>query len=430
MADRSRSEALFARAQEILVGGVSSPVRAFRGVGGTPVFVDHVEGPYLFDADGNRYIDYVLSWGPAILGHAAPSVVDAICKQAARGTSFGAPCGLETELAELVRDAFPSIEKLRFVSSGTEATMSALRLARGVTGRDGIVKCEGCYHGHADSLLVKAGSGVATLGLPDSPGVPADLAKHTFNVPYNDEGALSRLLDEAGTRIACVILEPIAGNMGCVPPKPGYLEAVRGLCTKHGVLLILDEVMTGFRVAPGGAQERYGVRADITCFGKVIGGGLPVGAFGASKAIMSKLAPEGPIYQAGTLSGNPLAMAAGIATLKALREDKSAYTSLEKRTTRLAQGLVEAAKAAGIQAVSTSVGSMFSIFLNDAVPLSWDDVKRSDAARFKRFFWAMLDRGVYLAPSAFESGFTSFLHSDAIIDETLTAARAAFASVA
>jgi len=423
-----KSESLFNRAREVLVGGVNSPVRAFRGVGGHPLFIDHASGPYVFDADGNRYIDYVLTWGPAILGHAAPDVVKAIQEQATRGTSFGAPCALEIELAELVCKAYPSVEMVRFVSSGTEATMSALRLARGATGRDGIVKCEGCYHGHGDSLLVKAGSGVSTLGLPDSPGVPKDLAKHTFNVPYNDADSLADLLMEAGGDIACVILEPVAGNMGCVPPKEGYLEEVRALCDKYGVLLIFDEVMTGFRVSLGGAQGAYDVKPDITTFGKVIGGGLPVGAFGGSRDLMKKLAPEGPIYQAGTLSGNPLAMAAGLATLKPLFEP-GLYDTLSSRTERLASGLAERARDAGFKAVHTVAGTMFSLFFAEHAPKDFAEVKASDAETFKKYFWAMLDEGVYLAPSAFEAGFTSTLHDDAIIDTTLAAAERALAKV-
>lgn len=430
MSTKERSSALFARASKTLVGGVNSPVRAFRGVGGSPLFIESAQGPYLIDADGNRYIDYVLSWGPAVLGHAAPAVVAAIQAQAERGTSFGAPCHLEIELAERVVAAYPGIDKVRFVSSGTEATMSALRLARGVTGKDGIVKCEGCYHGHGDSLLVKAGSGVSTLGLPDSPGVPKDLAQHTFNVPYNDAEALEQLLHEAKDRIACVILEPVAGNMGCVPPAPGYLEQVRHLCTEAGVLLIFDEVMTGFRVARGGAAERYGVQPDIVTFGKVIGGGLPVGALGGPADIMRQLAPEGPIYQAGTLSGNPLAMAAGIATLDALLSSADLYPSLFANTERLAKGMAAAAQAAGVTAVATHVGSMFSVFLLPEVPRTYDDVKQADTALFSRFFWAMLDRGVYLAPSAFEAGFVSTLHDDTLIDQTLAAAAEAFAHAA
>lgn len=423
---REKSAALFERANQTLVGGVNSPVRAFRGVGGRPLFIDRAKGPYLFDADGNRYLDYVMSWGPGILGHAADVVVNAVAEQAKRGTSFGAPCGLEIELAERVTRVYPSVEKLRFVSSGTEATMSALRLARGVTGRDGIVKCEGCYHGHADSLLVKAGSGVSTLGLPDSPGVPADLAKHTYNVPYNDADALAALFEECGDELSCVILEPVAGNMGCVPPSPGYLEKVKEICHQHGALLIFDEVMTGFRVALGGAQEKYQVSPDITCFGKVIGGGLPVGAFGASKEIMSQLAPEGPIYQAGTLSGNPLAMAAGIATLDQLISQESFYDELGSRTRRLAEGMAAAARAADIPAVHTQVGTMFSVFLRSEVPTNFHEVKSADAALFSRVFWEMLDRGVYLAPSAFEAGFTSITHDDAAIDTTIEAAKEAF----
>jgi glutamate-1-semialdehyde 2,1-aminomutase len=424
---RARSQALFRSATEVLVGGVNSPVRAFRGVGGTPLFIERAEGPCLYDADGNAYIDYVLSWGPMIHGHADPAVVAAVAAQAQKGTSFGAPCGLEEQLARLVIRAFPSVEKLRFVSSGTEAAMSALRLARGVTGRDKLIKCEGCYHGHADSFLVKAGSGVATLGLPDSPGVPADLARHTLTVPFNDLAALEQMLAAHKDQVAVVALEPVCGNMGCVPPEPGYLQGVRALCDAHGALLLFDEVMTGFRVAAGGAQAHYGVTPDLTCFGKVIGGGLPVGAFGGRRDVMAQLAPEGPIYQAGTLSGNPLAMAAGIATLTPIVEGRCDYDALTARTRRLAEGLAAAARAAGFPASMTAAGSMFSLFLSEAPPRNWSEVKASDAATFRRFFWEMLERGVYLAPSAFEAGFTSFLHTDALIDQTLQAATDSFA---
>jgi glutamate-1-semialdehyde 2,1-aminomutase len=423
-----QSEALFQKAQERLVGGVNSPVRAFKGVGGSPLFMKEAKGARIIDADDNAYIDYVQTWGPAILGHAPDTVVEAIVKQASKGTSFGAPCALEIELADLVHQAYPSMEKVRFVSSGTEATMSALRLARGYTGKDGIVKCEGCYHGHGDSLLVKAGSGVSTLGLPDSPGVPADLAKHTFNVPYNDAPKLEALLAETKGQIACVILEPVAGNMGCVPPSESYLQDVRAICDSHGVLLIFDEVMTGFRVALGGAQEKYAVKPDITTLGKVIGGGLPVGAFGASSEIMGSLAPDGPVYQAGTLSGNPLAMAAGIASLKPLFAP-GFYAELSEKTERLARGLKEAATQAQLAASYTQVGSMFSLFFRSETPRNFVEVKDSDAETFKKYFWAMLENGVYLAPSAFESGFVSAAHSDDDIDATLSAAKDAFASI-
>ncbi|MCP4499251.1 MAG: glutamate-1-semialdehyde 2,1-aminomutase [Deltaproteobacteria bacterium] len=421
-----KSIALFERASTHLVGGVNSPVRAFKGVGGTPLFLEKAKGAYVWDADGNKFIDYVQTWGPAILGHAHDDVVKAICDQAQLGTSFGAPCELEIELAELVQKAVPMAEKIRFVSSGTEATMSALRLARGVTGKDGIVKCEGCYHGHGDSLLVKAGSGVSTLGLPDSPGVPKGLAKHTYNVPYNDADALKTLLEETDGDIACVILEPVAGNMGCVPPQDGYLQKVRELCTEHGVLLIFDEVMTGFRVALGGAQSLFGVEADIVTFGKVIGGGLPVGAFAAKAEIMAALSPEGPIYQAGTLSGNPLAMAAGIATLTPLFAE-NLYKDLGARTKKLAEGLENAAKSVGLSACHTQVGSMFSCFLLAQIPQTFSDVKQTDINFFATFFWEMLKEGIYLAPSAYETGFMSLAHTDHDVETTLTAAQKAFA---
>ncbi|HEY1100954.1 MAG TPA: glutamate-1-semialdehyde 2,1-aminomutase, partial [Myxococcota bacterium] len=373
--NRERSEQLFASASEVLVGGVNSPVRAFRGVAldephkRTPLFIDRAEGPWLYDVDGNGYIDYVLSWGPALLGHADPLVLEAITKQTKKGTSFGAPCGLEEQLARLVISVFPSVEKLRFVSSGTEATMSALRLARGVTGRNKLIKCEGCYHGHADSFLVKAGSGVATLGLPDSPGVPADLAQHTLTIPFNDLGALRKALEANDGDVAVVVVEPVVGNMGCVAPDDGYLQGVRELCDQHGTLLMFDEVMTGFRTSLGGAQAFYGVTPDLTTFGKVIGGGLPVGAFGGSRTIMSQLAPEGPVYQAGTLSGNPLAMAAGIATVQQLIDKGAdAYKALADRTRHLASGLAEAARHAGHKACFVAVGSMFSMYLRDVPP--------------------------------------------------------------
>ena len=417
----TQSEQLFATAQNLIPGGVNSPVRAFRGVGGTPRFIRSARGATITDVDGNTYIDYVGSWGPMILGHADEELVAAVQEVAMNGTSFGAPTELEVNLAQEVIDAVPSIEMVRMVSSGTEATMSAIRLARGVTGRTKLVKFEGCYHGHADSLLVKAGSGVATLGLPDSPGVPAALAENTITLPFNNVGALEQVFAEhAG--IAAVIIEPVVGNMGCVPPLPGFLEAVRKLTRDHGALLIFDEVMTGFRVARGGAQERYGITPDITTLGKIIGGGLPVGAYGGSREIMNHIAPAGPIYQAGTLSGNPLSMTAGLVTLRRLR-DKSVYERLERSSEKLCAGLSAAAKEAGVSTITNRVGSMWTSFFTGEAVVDWDSANKSDRQRYGKFFHAMLEEGVYLAPSQFEAAFVSLAHTDELIEKTIEAAR-------
>jgi glutamate-1-semialdehyde 2,1-aminomutase len=422
---REGSEELFARAVELMPGGVNSPVRAFRGVGGTPRFIESARGATLTDVDGRTYVDYVGSWGPMILGHADEQVVEAIREALGRGTSYGAPTRLEIEMAEEIVDAVPSVEMVRMVNSGTEATMSALRLARGVTGRSKIVKFEGCYHGHGDSLLVKAGSGVATLGLPDSPGVPPEVARHTITAPFNDEAALAAVFDEHGDTIAAVIIEPVVGNMGCVPPGEGYLQAVRDLTRRHGALLIFDEVMTGFRLARGGAQALYGVTPDITTLGKIIGGGLPVGAYGASREIMNMVAPAGPVYQAGTLSGNPLAMTAGLATLRRLR-DRAVYEGLERAGRVLCEGMGEAAREAGFGTVTNRVGSMFTMFFTDEPVTDWTSAARSDRERFGKFFHAMLGEGVYLAPSQFEAGFISTAHTDELLERTVEAARKAF----
>ncbi|HMV84238.1 MAG TPA: glutamate-1-semialdehyde 2,1-aminomutase [Blastocatellia bacterium] len=423
--NHTQSAALFERAKEVIPGGVNSPVRAFRGVGGTPLFITSAKGAMLTDADGNTYIDYVGSWGPMILGHAREEVIAAIQQAAARGTSYGAPTELEIQLAEEVMQAVPSIEKLRLTSSGTEATMSALRVARGFTGRPKIVKFEGCYHGHGDSLLVRAGSGVATLGLPDSPGVLAEVAANTITVPFNDAAALEQVFNEVGEQIAAVIIEPVVGNMGCVPPGEGYLQAVRTVTEKHGAVLIFDEVMTGFRVAFGGAQQLYGIKPDMTCLGKIIGGGLPVGAFGGRREIMDVVAPVGPVYQAGTLSGNPLAVTAGLTTLRLLKS-LNPYPQLDAATARLVEGLSAAAAEAGIQTVSNRVGSMFTGFFTAEAVTDWTSAGRSDRAAFGRFFHAMLDEGVYLAPSQFEAGFVSIEHTGEIIERTIEAARQAF----
>ena len=418
----SKSEQLFARASQSIAGGVNSPVRAFRAVGGTPVFFSKAEGPFLFDADGKRYIDYIGSWGPMIAGHANPRVLQAVRDAIENGLSFGAPTAIETDMAELVKTFFPSMEKLRFCSSGTEATMSAIRLARGFTGRDTIVKFEGCYHGHSDSLLVKAGSGALTFGVPSSPGVPADLAKHTLNLPFNDLDAAQALFEQQGDSIACLIIEPITGNMNMILPQPGYLEGLRILCDQYGIVLIFDEVMTGFRVAKGGAQALTQIKPDLTCLGKIIGGGMPVGAFGGRQDVMDMLAPLGPVYQAGTLSGNPVAMAAGIATLSALSVP-GFYEALTATTKRFVNGMMGVAQEAGVAMQGVSRGGMFGLFFAERPVTSFATVTACDEAIFKRFFHLMLDRGVYLAPSMYEAGFVSSTHSDQVIDDTLTAAR-------
>jgi glutamate-1-semialdehyde 2,1-aminomutase len=425
----TRSQDLFAEAQRHIPGGVNSPVRAFRGVGGDPIFFESAQGPYLFDADGNRYLDYVGSWGPMILGHAHPRVIEAVAERIGKGLSFGAPTELETRMADKVCELVPSMDLVRMVSSGTEATMSAIRLSRGYTGRDRLVKFEGCYHGHSDSLLVKAGSGALTLGEPSSPGVPAALAELTLTLGYNDLDQVRDAFARIGDQIACVIVEPVAGNMSCIPPEPGFLEGLRELCDRHGALLIFDEVMTGFRVARGGAQELYGVTPDLTTLGKVIGGGMPVGAFGGRRDVMERISPLGPVYQAGTLSGNPVAMAAGLATLELICEP-GFYEDLSAKTRGLADGLVRQATAAGIPLTTNQVGGMFGIFFTDASRVAdFAGVMACAQDRFRRFFHAMLERGIYLAPSAFEAGFVSAAHSQEDIARTLSAAAEAFAAV-
>ena len=424
---QSRNELLFARAQLTIPAGVNSPVRAFRSVGGTPRFVVRGEGPYLWDADGKRYIDYVGSWGPLILGHADPAVVRAVQEAAVHGLSFGAPTISEIEMAETLCRLLPSMAMVRLVSSGTEATMSALRLARGYTGRSKIVKFEGCYHGHGDSLLVKAGSGALTFGQPSSAGVPAAIANETIVVPYNDIAAVEAVFAADGANIACIIVEPVAGNMNLIAPRPGFLQGLRDVCDRHGAVLIFDEVMTGFRVHPQGAQGLYGITPDLTTLGKVIGGGMPVGAFGGKRAIMEKIAPLGPVYQAGTLSGNPVAVAAGLATLNAIQAH-GFHEALATRTRQLTDGLAEVAQRAGVPFCAQAVGGMFGIYFSATVPDSYDTVMACDKARFNRFFHAMLDAGVYLAPSAFEAGFVSAAHTGDVIATTLSLAAAAFAT--
>ena len=416
-----KSKDLFQQAQTVLPGGVDSPVRAFRAVGGQPLFIERGEGPYLYDVDGNRYIDYVLSWGPLILGHAHPEVVTAVQKAAERGTSYGAPSPLEIELGRLVQEMMPNIELLRFVNSGTEATMSALRLARAFTQRNKFIKFEGCYHGHADLLLVQAGSGVATLGLPDSPGVPPATVQDTLVAQFNNLDSVAALFEAYPTEIASVIVEPVAGNMGVVPPSDGFLDGLRQLTLDYGALLIFDEVMTGFRVHLGGAQTLYNIQPDLTTLGKVIGGGLPVGAYGGRADIMQMIAPSGPVYQAGTLSGNPLAMAAGITTLEVLKRPGT-WQSLETATSVLTQGIGESAESAGIPIWGNRVGTMFATFFTETPVTDWDTAKTSDTERFANFFQGILERGVYLAPSQFEAGFMSTAHDDAAITATLAAA--------
>ncbi len=424
----TNSQQLFSRAQQLLPGGVDSPVRAFRAVGGQPLFIARGAGAYLYDVDGNRFVDYVLSWGPLILGHAHPRIVAALADAATRGTSFGAPSPLEIELAELIQQFMPNIEMLRFVNSGTEATMTALRLARAFTARNKIVKFEGCYHGHADMLLVQAGSGVATLGLPNSPGVPPATTADTLVAPFNDVNAVAQLFDKYPRDIAAVIVEPVAGNMGVVPPAPEFLPGLRALTQSYGALLIFDEVMTGWRVHRGGAQTLYNIKPDLTTLGKVIGGGLPVGAYGGRRDIMQLVAPVGPMYQAGTLSGNPLAMTAGIETLKELQKS-GMFESLVTRAAKLVAGLSAAAEDARVRAVVNRVGTMFTTFFADRAVTNWASAKSCDTKKFGAFFRAMLERGVYLAPSQFEAGFLSTAHGDAEIDATIEAARRALASI-
>ncbi|MFY9179402.1 MAG: glutamate-1-semialdehyde 2,1-aminomutase [Venatoribacter sp.] len=426
----SNSEQLFKAAQAFIPGGVNSPVRAFKGVGGTPIFFDHAKGAYAFDADGNRYIDYVGSWGPMILGHNAEVVLEAIRGQMEKGLSFGAPTAIEVEMAQEVCKLVPSMDMVRMVNSGTEATMSAIRLARGFTGRDKLVKFEGCYHGHSDSLLVKAGSGMLTLGVPTSPGVPASVAEHTITLDYNNLDAVRECFASYGDQIACVIIEPIAGNMNCIPADKSFLQGLRELCTVHGIVLIFDEVMSGFRASLGGAQAHYGITPDMTCLGKVIGGGLPVGAFGGKREIMEKLAPLGPVYQAGTLSGNPLAMAAGLAMLKAIQAP-SFHTDITAKVEKLLAGLQQAADKHGIAFTSNHVGGMFGIFFTELkqVKTYRDVADHCDVERFNRFFHGMLEQGIYLAPSAFEAAFMSGAHSDADIEQTIAAAEAVMATL-
>ncbi|ONF42375.1 glutamate-1-semialdehyde-2,1-aminomutase [Marinobacter lutaoensis] len=425
----TQSETLFEQAQKYIPGGVNSPVRAFRGVGGTPIFFKHAEGAYLYDEDDRRYIDYVGSWGPMILGHSDPRIRQVLHAQVDLGVGYGAPTAIETDMAKKVCELVPSIELVRMVNSGTEATMSAIRLARGYTGRDKIVKFEGCYHGHVDSLLVKAGSGALTLGVPNSPGIPASLAEHTLTLTYNDINGVREVFDRMGDQIAAIIVEPVAGNMNCIPPVPGFLETLREVCDAHGSVLIFDEVMTGFRVSLGGAQGFYGITPDLTALGKVIGGGLPVGAFGGKRDIMEQIAPLGPVYQAGTLSGNPLAMAAGLATLNAISEP-GFHDRLTAKTQQLCEGLKQAADEAGIPLTVQRAGAMFGLFFTDAPSVTtFDQVMACDVERFKAFFQGMLKEGIYLAPSAFEAGFVSAALSSQDIEATVNAARTVLATL-
>ena len=425
----SNSDSLFERALKVIPGGVNSPVRAFNGVGGTPVFIDHAEGACLIDVDGNSYIDYVGSWGPMICGHANPEIIDAVCAVAKKGLSFGAPTELEIELAENICSIMPNMDQVRMTCSGTEATMSAIRLARGFTGRDKIIKFEGCYHGHADSLLVKAGSGALTLGVPNSPGVPATVAEFTITLEYNNSEQVEQVFAEIGDQIACIIVEPVAGNMNCVPPEEGFLATLRKCCDESSSLLIFDEVMTGFRVGLTSAQGRYGIKPDLTTLGKVIGGGMPVGAFGGRQEVMNHIAPTGPVYQAGTLAGNPVAMAAGLKNLEIISRS-GFYEELERKTNVLVDGILAAAESKKIALRANRVGAMFGLFFTDQERVSrFADVSRCDVERFKLFFHAMLKQGVYLAPSAFETGFVSSAHTDAQIQQTIDCADQAFAGL-
>jgi glutamate-1-semialdehyde 2,1-aminomutase len=423
----SQSDILFEQAKAVIPGGVNSPVRAFNGVGGNPIFFTRGEGAYLFDVDDKKYIDYVASWGPMILGHANKAVIDAVKDTLEKGLGFGAPTEIETTLAKKVCELVPSIELVRMVSSGTEATMSAIRLARGYTNRDKIIKFEGCYHGHSDSLLVKAGSGALTLGVPTSPGVPAALAEHTLTLEYNNINQVREALNEVGSEVACIIVEPVAGNMNCIPPVDGFLQGLREVCDEHGVVLIFDEVMTGFRVALGGAQAYYGVKPDLTTLGKVIGGGLPVGAFGGKREIMECIAPLGPVYQAGTLSGNPMSMSAGLAMLNALSADKGFYQNLNEKVQKLTDGIVVKAKENNISMTANVVGGMFGLFFTDAdLVTNFNQTSQCDVERFKKFYHLMLDEGIYMAPSAYEAGFVSNAHTDKDIQETIDAAERVF----
>jgi glutamate-1-semialdehyde 2,1-aminomutase len=426
----SQSDNLFEQAKTVIPGGVNSPVRAFNGVGGNPIFFTKGEGAYLFDADGKKYIDYVASWGPMILGHANQAVVNAVKETLEKGLGFGAPTEIETILAKKVCELMPSIELVRMVSSGTEATMSAIRLARGFTGRDKIVKFEGCYHGHSDSLLVKAGSGALTLGVPTSPGVPAALAEHTLTLEYNNVDQVREVLSEVGDEVACIIVEPVAGNMNCIPPVDGFLQGLREVCDAHGVVLIFDEVMTGFRVALGGAQAYYGVKPDLTTLGKVIGGGLPVGAFGGKREIMEYIAPLGPVYQAGTLSGNPMSMSAGLAMLNALSDDVNFYQNLNEKVQMLTDGILAQAQANNIGMTANVVGGMFGLFFTDSDSVTnFDETSACDVERFKKFYHLMLEEGIYMAPSAYEAGFVSSAHSAEDIQATIDATGRVFAKL-